>query len=216
MDDIEAVIRFTPTEQIQFEKEQNIYSIVKTMEFLVRKTCSNFAQEYAYMNGKIQGPAYDSEFKILFQQYVLCSNSITNFVGIDRFALENDLNHCQSAIMRIKAGKSNYGGEDVNRGLGQIIYEITSKMITANDVLEIGQKSVDEIAPHLREAHQALSRYPNLPSVYTGLTQLTKWTKFMESKAATYELSDDEIRELKYDLGHALQNFKTQVLGTKN
>jgi hypothetical protein len=38
----------------------------------------------------------------------------------------------------------------------------------------------------------------------------------MESKAATYELSDDEIRELKYDLGHALQNFKTQVLGTKN
>ena len=35
MDDIEAVIRFTPQEQIQFEKEQNIYSIVKTIEFLV-------------------------------------------------------------------------------------------------------------------------------------------------------------------------------------
>jgi len=33
---------------------------------------------------------------------------------------------------------------------------------------------------------------------------LTKWTKFLETKAATYNLTPDEIRELKYDLVHAL------------
>ena len=170
MDDIEAVIRFTPTEQIQFEKEQNIYSIIKTMEFLVRLPFQFIIlKEFAYMNGKIQGPAYDNEFKILYQQYVLCSKSITNFVGIDRFAQENELGHCMSAIMRIKAGKSNYSGEDSSGNLVQRVYEITTKMITANDVLEIGQTSVDEIAPHIRDAHQALNNYPNLPVAYTGL-----------------------------------------------
>ena len=156
------------------------------------------------MNGKIQGPAYDSEFKIMYQQSVLCSQSLTNFVGIDRFAQENELGHCMSAIMRIKAGRSNYSGEDSSGNLVQRVYEITSKMITANDVLEIGQTSVDEIAPHFRNAHQALNNYPNLPSAYNGLTQMTKWTKFFDSKAATYNLSAEEIRELKYDLNHAL------------
>jgi hypothetical protein len=77
-------------------------------------------------------------------------------------------------------------------------------MITANDVLELGQTSVDEIAPHIREAYQALNNYPNLPSAYTGLTQMTKWISFLAPKAATYCLSADEIRELKYDLTHAL------------
>ena len=36
MEDIAALTRFTPQEQAEFEKEQNIFGIVKTMEFLVR------------------------------------------------------------------------------------------------------------------------------------------------------------------------------------
>jgi hypothetical protein len=56
MEDIDALIRFTPQEQALFEKEQNLYSIVKTIEFL----------ECAYMNGKVAGPQYDAEFRALF------------------------------------------------------------------------------------------------------------------------------------------------------
>lgn len=33
--DIEAITRMTPQEQINFEKNQNLFSIVKTIEFLV-------------------------------------------------------------------------------------------------------------------------------------------------------------------------------------
>jgi hypothetical protein len=46
------------------------------------------------MNGKVQGPQYDEEFKILYKQYELCSKSIPNFMGIDRFVTEYDLDHC--------------------------------------------------------------------------------------------------------------------------
>jgi hypothetical protein len=99
----------------------------------------------------------------------MCSKSIPNFQDIDRFANENELHHCMSAIMRIKAGRSNYSGEDTSRILAQRVFEITTKCITANDVLELGMNSVDDVAPRIRDVHQALNNYPNLPSSYTGL-----------------------------------------------
>lgn len=83
----------------------------------------------------------------------MCSKSIPNFQGIDRFAAENELNHCMSSIMRIKVGRSNYGGEDVSRNLAQLVFEITTKCITANDVLELGMNSVDDVAPRIRDVH---------------------------------------------------------------
>ena len=71
-----------------------------------------------------------------------------------------------SAIKTIKDGKSNY---TPNQNIMPIVFEITAKMITANDIVEMGNTSVDEIAPPIRDAHYALSKYPNLPSAYTGL-----------------------------------------------
>ena len=56
MEDIEQLIRFSPYEQAQMDKEQNLYSIIKTMEFL----------EFAYMNGRVPGEKYDSEWRSLF------------------------------------------------------------------------------------------------------------------------------------------------------
>jgi len=138
----------------------------------------------------------------------MCSKSIPNFQGIDRFAAENELNHCMSAIMRIKAGKSNYS----NSNFAQLVFEITTKCITANDVLELGMNSVDDVAPRIRDVHQALSKYPALPSSYSGLTQINKWIKFFEQKTAIYCMNPDEVRELKYDLGQALQQFNDIVL----
>lgn len=35
VEDIDALIRLDPMEQVHFEKEQNLYSIIKTVEYLV-------------------------------------------------------------------------------------------------------------------------------------------------------------------------------------
>ena len=75
MEDIDSLTRFDPLEQAQIAKEQNLYSIIKTIDYL----------EFAYMCGKVQGPAYDNEFRALLHQYDLCSQSIQNFVGLDAF-----------------------------------------------------------------------------------------------------------------------------------
>jgi len=84
MEDIRALTRFTPVEQAQFEKEQNLYSIVKTIEFL----------EFAYMTGKVKGPEYDSEFRSLLHQFQMCAQSIAQFVGTEKFMADFNLEHC--------------------------------------------------------------------------------------------------------------------------
>jgi hypothetical protein len=66
MEDIEQLIRFSPYEQAQMDKEQNLYSIIKTMEFL----------EFAYMNGRVPGEKYDTEWRSLFHQYQMCTQSM--------------------------------------------------------------------------------------------------------------------------------------------
>jgi hypothetical protein len=67
-----------------------------------------------------------------------------------------NLDHCQSAKLRIKAGKSNYSGEDINRNLAQRVFEITTKFIQPIDVLALGMTSIDEVAPAVRDVQIAL------------------------------------------------------------
>ena len=69
VEDIDDLIRLDPMEQVRFEKEQNLYSIIKTVEYLVSKEdlASNysFMQEFAYTSGKVSGSEYDNQFRAL-------------------------------------------------------------------------------------------------------------------------------------------------------
>jgi len=106
--------------------------------------------------------------------------------------------------MRLKEGKSNYKGEETDKNLAQRVFDITTKFIQPIDVLALGITSVDEIAPPVRDVHQALLGYPNLPATYTGLDTVAKWVSTLAGKKATDNLTDDEIRQLKFDLEGAI------------
>lgn len=112
------------------------------------------------------------------------------------------------------AGKSNYQGEELSGNLKQRVFDITTKFIMANDVLALGMTSIDQVAPGVRDVQQALQNYPNMPASYTGLKSLTKWVQVLEQKKATDNLNENEMRELKYDLEQALQQFNDIVLKT--
>ena len=82
--DLAEILDFTPEEQINFEREQNLYSIIKTIEYL----------EWAYMSGKIPGTEYDVEFRQLLHHFNMCKNSMQNFPGVDAFFKKYQLEHC--------------------------------------------------------------------------------------------------------------------------
>ena len=82
--DLDQILALTPEEQLTFEKEQNLYSIIKTIEYL----------EWAYMSGKIQGSQYDLEFNGLMHHFNMCKGSLMNFEGLDKFLKKYNLEHC--------------------------------------------------------------------------------------------------------------------------
>ena len=53
MEDVNEILRISAQDKVLVEKEQNIYSLIKTVEFL----------EYAYMTGKVKGQEYHTEFQ---------------------------------------------------------------------------------------------------------------------------------------------------------
>ena len=98
---------------------------------------------------------------------------------------------------------------------GQRVAEITQKLISAIDVMQLQFKSVDQLAPYIRDIHVALNGFPNLPANFRGLATIKKWIDFFQGKQATDELSEQECRQLQYDLENVMNQFNEEVLGAK-
>jgi hypothetical protein len=82
----------------------------------------------------------------------------------------------------------------MTQGLGARVFDITCKFIGPIDVMVMGVTAVDEILPHIRDLNSALSSYPNMPSSYKGTATINKWLGILQTKKASEELSEDEIR----------------------
>ncbi len=75
-------------------------------------------------------------------------------------------------------------------------------------------KSVDQVAPAVKEIQSALQTYPNLPPNFTGTICINKWAQLLASKKASDELEDEEVRQLKYELANnVLEEFNKVLRG---
>jgi hypothetical protein len=79
------------------------------------------------------------------------------------------------------------------------------------DILVMDVSGVDEIMPHINELHTSLKNFPDMPAHYQGLEKIVKWVEILTSKAASDNLTDDEIRSLRLDLDTSCQQFKDVV-----
>ena len=136
------------------------------------------------------------------------------FEGIEKFVARMHLDHCQSSIMTIKKGSSNWKGEETNMNLAQRVFAVTSSFIGVMDVLQMGLLDVDNIAPALRDAYKNLCDYPNLPARYTHKAVIERHVMNMDSKKASDQITEEESRQLKFDLERALSDFKEIVLAS--
>lgn len=61
----------------------------------------------------------------------------------------------------------------------------------------------------------SLGNYPNLPPTFQGTATLKRWVDFFNAKQATDELSEQELRQLKFDVENTMNSFNENVLGAK-
>ena len=93
------------------------------------------------------------------------------------------------------------------------MFDITSKIISAIDAVSLNYSSVDTLAPYVRDIQTVLIVFPNLPANFSGVAIIKKWVEFFSEKSATYDLNENEMRQLKFDLENVMSQFNEIVLG---
>lgn len=85
--------------------------------------------------------------------------------------------------------------------------ECTGNFITVIDALQLNLRAKDELVPHLRSVISSLNRVSGLPAEFEGKTKTTAWLSKFSTMQAFDEISEEEARELSYDLDKAHGDF---------
>jgi ESCRT-I complex subunit VPS28 len=94
------------------------------------------------------------------------------------------------------------------------VFDITTKIISALDIVSMGIASVDQLTPYVRDILTALNNYPNLPATFSGTQTIRKQIDILAQKQATDDLSENELRQLKFDIENVMNQFN-ELLGAR-
>ena len=89
--------------------------------------------------------------------------------------------------------------------------EITSRLLSSRDLLEMGMTSIEYIAPSIRECYLSIQKYPDYNENFDGIKIMQGWNNKLFAMKATDELSEEDIKQLKFDLGNVFEDFSRIV-----
>lgn len=189
-------------ERDQLERLADLYEIIKTTELL----------EAAYARDAINPQEYSENCNRLISQFkttekgLILSKAIEN---ADTFFKEYQVD-CPRAYERLVisgvAATVIHPASD-NRLDSFIVAETVQAYITSMDALKLGQKAVDEIQPLIADLMGSLAKVRSLPPDFEGLIKFKLWLQKLNELRAADEISEDEIRQLLFDLESSYSAF---------
>lgn len=75
------------------------------------------------------------------------------------------------------------------------------------DKLRLEIKAMDELQPDLRELSETMSRLSIVPSDFEGKRKVSEWLSTLDSMQASDELTEQQVRQLIFDLESAYNAF---------
>jgi len=183
-------------EREAFDNMADLFSIIKTTEAL----------EKAYVRDAITAEEYKQNCSKLITQFRAALNLTKDSVpDIKRFMQEYRLD-CKAAVKRL-----------IDEGIplvvnkpddtARTIAETVQFFITAMDSLKLNMTAVDQIHPLLTDLFESLSKISNLSADWEGKTKIQQWLAIMNKMRASDQLSEDQIRQMLFDLESAYNKF---------
>lgn len=102
-----------------------------------------------------------------------------------------------------------------NRSETVVVAECVQIFITAMDALKLGQRAVDDIQPLLTDLMNSLTRVGSLSPEFAGIVKIGTWIKKLHGMRAVEELSEDDVRQLLFDLDSSYGDFHKHLAGYK-
>merc|ERR1712181_147951 len=89
----------------------------------------------------------------------------------------------------------------------KIVAECTTNFITAMDVLKLNMVAVDQVHPVLSELSASLTKFAVLPPDFEGKTKMREWLSRLSRMSAADELTEQQARQLLFDLDSSFNSF---------
>lgn len=104
---------------------------------------------------------------------------------------------------------SNTGSGGVGGASGSLILAATENFITFLDALKLNMLSKDALHPLLSEVIQSVNKVTD--GDFENRGKIIQWLIALNQMRATEELSEDQARELSFDIDQAYQGFKATL-----
>eukprot|EP00798_Chlamydomonas_sp_ICE-L_P026852 gene26852-4455_t len=188
------------------ESKADLFAIIKTTEKLER----------AYVRDIITPESYEQACEKLIQQFKVLWGSLRGEVpDIERFMHEYHMSCPLAANRLLKSGlpatiehKSRQRSNDPEAASVALTVQ---HFITAMDSLKLGLVAIDNICPILMDMINSMSKVQSLPDSFTPKDKAKEWYSRLYQKPANYELSEEEVRQLLYELESSYAVFLSSL-----
>jgi ESCRT-I complex subunit VPS28 len=211
--DQEVRLYTTAQQREKYESLAELFSIIVTLDKL----------EKAYVRDSISQSDYTPACLRLVAQYnTILKNEdvLEEFGDIESFKKKYHMDHAR-ATSRLKIGVPATVEQAVEPKLAQVpgsilsglsakaVAEATGNFITTMDGLKLNFKAKDQLHPLLSELMTSLNKVTN--SDFEGRAKIVQWLITLNAMKINEELSDEQARQLLFDLDNAYKAFYTTL-----
>lgn len=189
-------------ERKRTEELADLYAIIKTTESL----------EAAYSRDAIDSTEYAEACTKLISQFKTTEAALLSIGAIesaDKFFREFlDCPRARNRLLVVGVPATVVHATHDDRGEAVLVAETVQAFITAMDALKLNQRAVDEVQPLVSELMNALTKVKGIsPETFEGSKKISQWLTTLNNLRASEEISDDDARQLVFDLEAAYNDF---------
>ena len=204
----EGECELTYEEESQIEHPANIYSLVRTLEFI----------EWAYNLSHIDQKTYLDQTNTILDQYKSAIEAYEKFPGIEEFASKYGLSDCRFAIKRIKTGdpivNKNQDDFAAVANIIQVFNDISNIFFIAQS--NENNMIVSEINSLFNELSTLLQKVRNLINLENpDIKKLIDFNLILRNRKAADKIEDEEQKQIESDVKIAFQTFN-KMLSERN
>ena len=210
--DEEVKLADSAAERDLIDSLAEIYSIIRTLDGL----------EKAYIKDSLPENEYADMCSKLLKQYrsILNDENVSREFGdLDTFTQEWDI-ECPRAKERLRVGlfiPQNITGSNIPPGptapapaaSGSLILAATENFITFLDALRLNMVSKSALHPLLSDVIQSVNKVTDQDFEHRG--KIIQWLITLNQMKTSEELSDEQARDLAFDMEQAYNGFKSII-----
>ncbi|KAJ4912820.1 Vacuolar protein sorting-associated protein 28-like protein 2 [Raphanus sativus] len=199
-------------EREMYENFAELYAIIKATEKL----------EKAYIRDLISPSDYETECQKLIVHFKTLSATLRDLVpSIERFA-ETYKMDCSAAVYRLVTSgvpatvEHRAAAMASTSSSASVVAECVQNFITSMDSLKLNMVAVDQVYPLLSDLSASLQKLSILPPDFEGKIKMKEWLSRLSKMGASDELTEQQARQLHFDLESSYNSFMAALPNAGN